>query len=166
MKEEIQKKQEENPATPLKKLIPKLDEILQYANRIQANTHELGNLSLVKTASITSDLHLYEEDIKNSRQEKLQSDISFALGKYELAKEGEAALDKFVDKIIAIVDINLNLFPEKPIILQIDVYGFTDSSGFLKDGGNRQRRMIMNQRLSDLGQIVSADIWMSLYLPG
>ncbi|MGV8057542.1 MAG: OmpA family protein [Smithellaceae bacterium] len=150
MKEEIQKKQEENPATPLKKLIPKLDEILQYANRIQANTQELENLSLVKAASISSDLRLYEEDIKSSQQEKLQSDISFALGKFELAEEGKAALDKFADKITASIDSNLKLFPEKPIILQIDVYGYTDSSGFLRDGGNRQRRMIMNQRLSEL----------------
>lgn len=150
MKEEIQKKQEENPATPLKKLIPKLDEILQYANRIQADTQELQNLSLVKAAGISSDLRLYEEDIKSSQQEKLQSDISFAIGKFELAEEGKAALDKFADKIIAIIDSNLKLFPGKPIILQIDVYGYTDSSGFLKDGGNQQKRMMMNQRLAEL----------------
>lgn len=150
MKEEIQKKQEENPATPLKKLIPKLDEILAYANRIQADNQELENLSLVKAASISSDLRLYEEDIKSSQQEKLHSDISFALGKFELANEGKMALDKFADKIISIVDENLRLFPEKPILLQIDVYGYTDSSGFLSDGGNRQKRMVLNQRLSEL----------------
>ena len=150
MKEEIIKKQEENPATPLKKLIPKLDEILQFANRIQADNQEMENLSLVRTASISSDLRLYEEDIKSSQQEKLQSDISFALGKYELADEGKIALDRFADKIIAIIDENLKLFPDKPILLQIDVYGYTDSSGFLSDGGNRQKRIFLNQRLSEL----------------
>jgi len=150
MKEEIQKKQEENPATPLKKLIPKLDEILQYANRIQEDTQELQSLSLVKAAGISNDLRLYEQDIKSSQQEKLQSDISFAIGKFELAEEGKAALDKFADKIIVLIDNDLKLFPEKPIMLQIDVYGFTDSSGFLRDGGNAQKRMLLNQRLSEL----------------
>jgi outer membrane protein OmpA-like peptidoglycan-associated protein len=150
MKEEIQRKQEENPATPLKKLIPKLDEILQFANRIQADNQELENLSLVKAASISSDLRLYEEDIKSSQQEKLHSDISFALGKFELANEGKIALDKFADKIVSIIDENLRLFPDKPILLQIDVYGYTDSSGFLSDGGNRQKRILLNQRLSEL----------------
>jgi outer membrane protein OmpA-like peptidoglycan-associated protein len=150
MKEEIIKKQEENPATPLKKLIPKLDAILQYANRIQADNQELENLSLVKAASISSEIRLYEEDIKSSQQEKLQSDISFALGKYELANEGKMALDRFADKIIAILDESLKLFPDKPILLQIDVYGYTDSSGFLSDGGNRQKRLLLNQRLSEL----------------
>ncbi len=150
MKEEIIKKQEENPATPLKKLIPKLDAILQYANRIQADNQELENLSLVKAASISSEIRIYEEDIKSSQQEKLQSDISFALGKYDLASEGKTALDKFADKIVAIIDENIKLFPDKPILLQIDVYGYTDSSGFLSDRGNRQRRRILNQRLSEL----------------
>ena len=150
MKEEIQKKQEENPATPLKKLIPKLDEILQYANRIQEDAHELQSMSLVKAAGISNDLRLYDQDIKSSQQEKLQSDISFGIGKYELADEGKAALDKFAGKIITLIDNNLKLFPEKPIMLQIDVYGYTDSSGFLRDGGNSQKRMLMNQRLSEL----------------
>ena len=121
LKEEIIKKVEENPATPLKKLLPKLDEILQYANRVQTDNQELENLSLVKAASISSDLRMYEEDIKISQQEKLHSDISFALGKFELADEGKIALDKFADKIIAIIDENLKLFPDRPILLQIDV---------------------------------------------
>jgi len=150
MKEEIVKKVEENPATPLKKLLPKLDEILQYANRVQTDNQELENLSLVKAASISSDLRIYEEDIKSSQQEKLQSDISFALGKFELASEGKIALDKFADKIIAIIEENLRLFPEKPILLQIDVYGYTDSSGFLSDRGDRRKRAVLNQRLSEL----------------
>lgn len=150
MKEEIVKKAEENPATPLKKLLPKLDEILQYANRVQTDHQELENLSLVKAASISSDLRIYEEDIKSSQQEKLQSDISFALGKFELAGEGKVSLDKFADKIIAIIEENLRLFPDKPILLQIDVYGFTDSSGFLSDRGDRRKRAVLNQRLSEL----------------
>jgi len=150
MKEEIGRKVEENPATPLKKLIPKLDEILQYANRVQGDNQELQSMSLVKAASITSDLRVYESDIKSSQQEKLQSDISFALGKSELADEGKAALDRFADKIVAIIENNLKLFPDKQIMLQIDVYGYTDSSGFLRDGGNRQKRLMLNQKLSEL----------------
>lgn len=150
MKEEIVKKQEENPATPLKKILPKLDEILQFANEVQSDHKGLEQLSLVKAASITTDLRLYEEDIKSSQQERLQSDISFAMGKYELAHEGKIALEKFAEKILANVDGSLLLFPEKPMILQIDVYGYTDSSGFLSDGGNRRKRIALNQRLSEL----------------
>ncbi len=150
MKEEIGRKVEENPATPLKKLIPKLDEILQYANRVQGDNQELESMSLVKAASIASDLRVYESDIKSSQQEKLQSDISFALGKSELADEGKVALDKFADKIVAIIENNLKLFPDKKILLQIDVYGYTDSSGFLRDRGDRQKRLQLNQRLSEL----------------
>lgn len=150
MKEAIIKKQEENPSTPLKKLIPKLDAILRYANRVQTDNQELENLSLVKTASLSSEIRLYEEDIKSSQQEKLHSDISFALGKSDLANEGKIALDKFADKIISILEENLRLFPDKPVLLQIDVYGYTDSSGFLSDGGNRQKRMLLNKRLSEL----------------
>jgi outer membrane protein OmpA-like peptidoglycan-associated protein len=150
MKEEITKKQEENPASPLKKILPKLEEILLFANQVQSDTKGLEQLSLVTAASITTDLRMYEEDIKSSQQEKLQSDISFAIGKYELAQDGKIALEKFADKIVANLDGNLLLFPNKPLVLQIDVYGYTDSSGFLSDGGNRQKRMLLNQRLSEL----------------
>ena len=150
MKDEIVKKQEENPATPLKKILPRLDEILQFANQVQSDNKGLEQMSLVKTASITTDLRLYEEDIKSSQQEKLQSDISFAMGKFDLAQDGKFALEKFADKIVANIDGSLLLFPEKPLLLQIDVYGFTDSSGFLSDGGNRRKRELLNQRLSEL----------------
>ena len=150
MKEEIVKKQEENPASPLKKILPKLDAILQFANQVQSDSKELEELSLVKTASITTDLRVFEEDIKSSQQEKLQSDISFALGKFDLAQGGKIALEKFTEKIVAIVESSLRLFPDKPMILQVDVYGYTDSSGFLSDGGNRQRRILLNQRLSEM----------------
>lgn len=150
MKEEIVKKQEENPATPLKKILPRLDEILQFANEVQSDEKGLEQMSLVKAASISSDLKLYEEDIKSSQQEKLQSDISFAMGKYDLAQDGKAALEKFADKIVANIDGSLLLFPDKPLILQVDVYGYTDSSGFLSDGGNLRKRALLNQRLSEL----------------
>ncbi len=150
MKEEIVKKQEENPATPLSKILPKLDEILQFANQVQNDNKGLEQLSLVKAASITTDLRLYEEDIKSSQQEKLQSDISFAMGRYDLAEDGKIALEKFADKILANIDSNLQLFPDKSMVLQVDVYGFTDSSGFVSDGGNRRKRIALNQRLSEL----------------
>lgn len=150
MKEEIVKKQEENPATPLKKILPRLDEILQFANEVQSDEKGLEQMSLVKAASITSDLKVYEEDIKSSQQEKLQSDISFAIGKYDLAQDGKAALEKFADKIAANIESSLLLFPDKPLVLQVDVYGYTDSSGFLSDGGNLKKRALLNQRLSEL----------------
>ncbi|NVN98334.1 MAG: hypothetical protein HXX17_03350 [Geobacteraceae bacterium] len=150
MKEEIVRKQEENPATPLKKILPRLDEILQFANDVQNDEKGLEQMSLVKAASITSDLKVYEEDIKSSQQEKLQSDISFAMGKYDLAQDGKAALEKFAEKIVANIDSSLILFPDKPLILQVDVYGYTDSSGFLSDGGNLKKRALLNQRLSEL----------------
>jgi outer membrane protein OmpA-like peptidoglycan-associated protein len=150
MKAEIIKKQDENPASPLGKILPKLEEILLFADQVQGDNKGLEQLSLVTAASITTDLRMYEEDIKSSQQEKLQSDISFALGKYDLAQDGKIALEKFADKIVANVEGNLLLFRNKQLILQIDVYGFTDSSGFLSDGGNRQKRMLLNQRLSEL----------------
>jgi outer membrane protein OmpA-like peptidoglycan-associated protein len=163
VKAEIKETTENDPDNPLKDFLPQLDEMLEYAERIQSGQEEV---SLVKIRDYTEQTAHIVDSKQKFVEEKIESDISFDLGKYDLSETGKAALQRIVNKIIASKEENLSQYSDKTVNIKITVIGHTDEVGFregtklvkalingfedLVPQSGVDRRRFLNQRLSAL----------------
>ncbi len=150
--------------SPLLNYLPELNAILDYAEDLETGRQDasldkvLANLD--KFLGLKYSVSLFESG-------KLESDISFRLGEYELSEAGKIALEeKFLIKIISNKDKCKEKYPDSAITIKITVYGYTDQVGFnegkplfrkLSEGVEHalpkkqpERRKFLNQRLSEL----------------
>lgn len=130
LKAEIEVTVEKDPDNPVKDFLPQLDDMLDYAVQLQSGQQEV---SLDKVIMNTTNLVAIEDSAQRLIEEKLESDISFALGQYDLADQGKLVLAEIVRKIIMRKDENLSLYPDKSVTIKVKVLGYTDETGF-RDG--------------------------------
>ncbi len=161
VKGEIEDTTKEDPDNPLKDFLPELDNMLAYAEELQQDDVDI---SAEKIASYTERTSHIVETTEKIIEEKIESDISFALGQYELSPQGNRVLHNIVRKILRLKDEKNRQYPHKEIMIKIKIVGYTDSTGFKK--GTRliqkltegfentaphsgiERRRFLNQRLS------------------
>ncbi len=163
LKEDIEEAQRVDPDTPTADFLKELDNMLEYARHIQKNPQAV-KLDIV--VSYTEQAVQVKKLVDGMVQKQLESDISFALGKYTLSKQGKTALKIIATSIVGIKEEYLKLYPDKTIVVGIKVVGYTDTSGF-REGTNLvknltrgfefaapqsgvERRRFLNQRLSQL----------------
>ena len=163
---EIVKKE---PDSPLKDLIPKLEDVLTYSERV-IQGEELDDLEKeaekhIEIVETSNDNIQYSDDLK----ETTASDVSFDTGKYRLTNRRkrlfEQTYSRFINKVINIKNEFTKKYPDRKILLKIKVIGYTDEAGFqegtrlighLEDGikkseiprRNPERRKFLNKRLS------------------
>jgi len=163
LKTEIETTTQTDPDNPIKDFLPKLDEMLAYAEQIQA---EQADVSLVIIRDYIAEAARMSESKDALIAEQLESDVSFDLGRYDLSLEGKIALDKIVGRIIVSIENNLKSYPDKTVTIKLTVSGYTDEAPF-REGTNLvkqltagfetvvptsgiERRRFLNQRLSEL----------------
>ncbi len=162
LKTEIEVVVEKDPENPVKDFLPQLDEMLDYADQIQSGQQEV---TLEKVRGYTEQAAHIVGSKRGLIDEKLESDVSFGLGRYNLSEQGKAAVLRIVRKIMTNTEKSLNQFPDKTVTIKIKVVGYTDHTGF-KEGtrlikelvkgfedlvpqSGIERRRFLNQRLSE-----------------
>ncbi|GEM_PF-1008418 len=162
VKKAIMKKVGNDVDSPLKKYIPRLDKVLGYGKKLEAN------LTIASIEKIIKDIAMVEatEHVADTAMsKKLESDVSFGIGSYDLSEEGKSVLyDAFLRKIIADKEGYKRKYPDKTIRIEIKVVGYTDGAGFknsdlirrLSEGVENQvpqenipHREFLNKRLSE-----------------
>lgn len=129
LKTEIVVAVEKDPDNPVKDFLPQLDEMLDYAGQLQRGEE----VSLDKVVANTTNLVMIADSKQRLIEEKLESDISFALGRYDLAEQGDRAIAEIVRKIVAGKNDSLSQYPDRTVTIKVKVTGYTDETGF-RDG--------------------------------
>lgn len=162
-KAEIEIIQQKDPDTPLKDLLPQLDEILKYADLVREEKIEPSPDIVIEFSKRTDQIDTIKRTIA---QATLESDFSFDPGQYELNDKGKEKLQQFAAKILRQKNEHLVLYPDKTVVVRIKTVGFTDEVPFregtslvkkliegfesvVPDSGIDRRRFL-NQRLSSL----------------
>lgn len=130
LKAEIEVAVEKDPDNPVKDFLPQLDNMLDYAAQLQSGQQEV---SPERVNTDTTRLIAIADSKQRLIEEKLESDISFPLGSYELEEQGKFALAEIVRKIVMRKDENLSQYPDKSVTIKVKVVGYTDETGF-RDG--------------------------------
>ncbi len=157
--------------TPLKNLLPELDRILDVAAELHAGRVEISLDMLQDDLTTTVQAEKIVEGITKG---KMESDFSFEPGKYTLSPQGTAYLRQIVEQIAGQIETLLRDFPDKTILVELKVVGYTDEQSFregttlikdLTEGVEHltpdrgiPRRQFLNQRLSQFrAQRISDD---------
>jgi len=141
--------QEKEEYSSLKDLLIKLDHILDYAKGLEDG---IKSFSPVEAAKNMEELGKIKETIKKHIFAKIESDVSFDVGKYTISKrEGKQALDVIVSDVLTKKKEFINKFPNSTMLINIKTVGYTDTQPLRSDtqlgkrcGGNG------NQCLSEL----------------
>jgi len=149
--------------TPLKDYLPEIDSVLDRAEKLAAG-HEIVSLDMV-LASLDACIKIQDATLSYT-SDKLESDVSFDIGSYELSERGISAIeDNFLRKIISDKEGYKDQYPDSVITVRIKVVGYTDQVGFKNrkliaeltrgaedevPGDKLGRRQFLNQRLSEL----------------
>lgn len=145
LKQTIIEKVGDDYDSPLKDYLPELDEVLNYAEELETG-QQIASLDKV-LASL--DVCIKVQDVSISyTSDRLESDVSFDIGSYDLSAKGIRTLEQnFLSKIIADKEKYKGQYPDSIITLKIKVVGYTDQVGFDEKNpysGNSQQVLKMN----------------------
>ncbi len=114
--------------SPLKDYLPELDDVLNYAEELETG-QQIASLDKV-LASLDVCIKIQDVSISYT-SDKLESDVSFDIGSYDLSGKGIRSLEEnFLRKIIADKENYKGRYPDSIITLKIKVVGYTDEVGF------------------------------------
>lgn len=174
---EIQQIVKDDPDSSLKDLIEPLDEITDYAEKIE-NDQEIVALN-----TVINHLDRVIQIAYNARVnvKETMADVSFEQGQYHLSPEGKRLLEGgLFAQIMTGIQEYLNQYPGRTIEIKIKVVGYTDEMGF-KEGttliqelikevedqvpnDKDERKKFLNQRLSEFRATTIADYLEQLIL--
>ena len=160
-KKAIEDEMQKDSDTPLKKMLPELDRILDVANQLQTGQAEVSSNTMLADLETSTQT---DAIIVGMTKAKIESDVSFDPGKYMLSGRGNANLRPLAEKIIAQAQQWEKDFPGKWLTINIKVVGYTDEQPFrqgttlvknLTEGvedsvpkGAESQRKFLNQRLA------------------
>lgn len=144
-KNRIEEIKVEDPETPLQNLLPRLDELLVYSERV-ARGEEL--IALDRVIADLDEVLTLEHTIETSGVFSLESDVSFATGKYTLSDKGKRTLEDFFNNLIVEQTEYLDQHPQKEVTVKIAITGYTDTQGF-RNVTSVEERKTRNQQLSE-----------------
>ncbi len=163
---EIGEKIGDDTDNPLNEYVPELNAMLEYGKELEID----------KETALLDDFLNKRDKIKSIRRskdtlasKKLNADISFKPGKYNLSDSGKRILEKeVIKKIIANKNRYREKYPQSTITMKIEVKGYTDRIGFNESkplfktltksveaqlppkSAPKKRRQFLNQRLAEL----------------
>ena len=156
-KEEIRTIFFNDPNNPLQEFLPILNEILDYADRIEGIDFTKVLEDFDKIAQIGDDAR--------TMSKILIAEISFAPGEYDISGEKNRILRKFSEAIIADKQIYDGLYPDETFVIKTKIVGYADQVDFREGTGlmkklmegvqeplpeyQIERRQFLNQRLSE-----------------
>jgi outer membrane protein OmpA-like peptidoglycan-associated protein len=164
LKKTIQQKVGEDKDSPLKDYLSELDNVLDYAEKLESGKE---SASIDKVLASLDVCIKTQDRIISYTSDKLESDVSFDIGSYELSDKGMRNLEEnFIRKIVADKESYKDRYPDSIIALRIKVVGYTDRVGFknlslieeLAAGVENEvpsksqaegRRQFLNRRLSE-----------------
>ncbi len=146
LKRYIQEKEEDSS---LKDLLIKLNNILIYAQGLEDG---IKAFSPVEATQKMEELAKVKETIKKHIFAKIESDVSFDIGKYTISKkEGKQVLDRIINDVLTKKMEFINKFPNSKVLITVKTVGYTDTQPLLKDKQlGRTCRGNGNQCLSEL----------------
>ncbi len=154
----------ETPDKPIKDVIPKFNEILDYSEEIQSDQRIINLSKVIENVEVDTPTDDTSQTI--SRQ-GIEFDFSFESGEYELSDRAKHILGKHVQSIITAKKKYARLNPHRTVTVTttIEVSGYTDEVGFIEGGElfkkltagvetdlplrQPARRQFLNQRLSE-----------------
>ncbi len=152
-----------DPTSPLKKFTEKLADRREYLKMVEAGEVPYDPELVSKYSDEVRDIQV---NIRNPVERVLETDISFGLGKYEianLADEGRKVLGEFAREIMsALVDKQKKLFPDRTFVITVRTIGYADEvqpgpklTEALTEGEKEslpqdpvERRKVLNRELS------------------
>lgn len=159
VKSEIESK---GPDSSLRDLLPKLNKILEYTKQIEDGQQQFMLGSLINTRD---GLDGIRTAVKNRKELKIGSDISFKIGKYKVADlsgEAKKILEKLVEDIVSARNNYTKQYSKMIVNIKAMAYTdetpFSDGSKLLKElaesvncpRSQPERRKCFNNRLSEL----------------
>lgn len=170
LRDELQTRTTEDPEHPLKSELPRVEGIIDRADRIA------GDRQVISLRQVLDDLEgilQISYAIQTTLTETLESDISFAKGRYRLSSQGEKSIDRLIETVRRDRASFRERFSGGSIVTHVKVVGYTDSLNFgrgtrlereLTEGvGDRlppadpERRKFLNHRLSTFRAQTIAD---------
>ncbi len=170
LRDELTTRTTEDPEHPLKAELPRVEGIIDRADRIA------GDPQVVSLRQVLDDLEgilQISYAIQTTLTETLESDISFAKGRYRLSKQGEKSIDRLIQTARRDRAGFQERFPNGSIVTHVKVVGYTDSLNFgrgtrlereLTEGvgdqlppADPERRKFLNHRLSSFRAQTIAD---------
>jgi outer membrane protein OmpA-like peptidoglycan-associated protein len=164
LRKTIEEKVGEDEDSPLKDYLSELDNVLDYAEKLESGKEDAS----VDKVLASLDVCIKTQDrIVSYTSDKLESDVSFDIGSYELSGKGIQNLEEnVIRKIVADKESYKERYPDSIITLRITVVGYTDRVGFknlslieeLATGVENElppksqpeeRRKFLNKRLSE-----------------
>ncbi len=164
LRKTIEEKVGEDEDSPLKDYLSELDNVLDYAEKLETGQE---SASIDKVLASLDVCIKAQDRILSYTSDKLESDVSFDIGSYELSEKGIRKLEEnFIRKIIADKEIYKERYPDSIIALRIKVVGYTDRVGFKNlslieeltagvenevppKSQSEERRQFLNKRLSE-----------------
>ena len=161
-KAKIEEIAEEDPENPLKEFLPKLDELLDYSEKVESGEEIIA---LTRVLEDLEDVININDNTDKNLNTTLESDVTFDTGKYELSEKGRKVIRDFFRDVLTEQREHIDQFIKKSITMKIKVVGYTDQQGFRKgtqlvkkltEGSNEEHipkqsvdlRRFLNQRLS------------------
>jgi len=164
VREELRKAIDREPDSALGDFIPKIDEILDYADNVQENPLLIDITQVIKTKNTLEETEFLIQ-FEQSMRQTLKNRISFAPGQCELLEDGKKAVKVFIERLVAIKQLYTLQYPGQTIIIKIKTVGYTDGQGFSDETGfintlpkeyqeqvplnPLERRQFLNQQLSE-----------------
>lgn len=164
LRKTIEEKVGEDEDSPLKDYLSELDNVLDYAEKLETGQE---SASIDKVLASLDVCIKTQDRIGSYTSDKLESDVSFDIGSYELSEKGIRNLEEnFIQKIIADKESYKERYPDSIIALRIKVVGYTDRVGFKSlslieeltagvenetppKSQSEERRQFLNKRLSE-----------------
>ncbi len=128
-KERIEAIAAEDPDSPLQEFLPALTEILDYSEGIDASGQELDLDKVLADFERVTEL---SQHAQNTVQRTLESDISFESGEYRLSDLGKQAVAEYCQEILTIRQGVADAYPERDVVIRINIVGYTDQVDFRK----------------------------------
>jgi len=125
---ELQIAVQKEPDSALADFMPKLREILTYAESLQSNPLLIDVAHIIQTQSTITDTEILVQ-LESRIRQTLKNDMSFASGTYQLedfSEKGQDAIHAFVQRLIEIKQNYPLQYPGQPLIIKIKTVGYTD----------------------------------------
>jgi hypothetical protein len=164
-KEEVRAILYDDPNSPLREFLPILNEILDYADRIEGIDFTKVLEDLDKVAQIGADAR--------AMSKMLVTEISFAPGEYSISNDGSRILRKLSEAIITDKHMLDRFYPDKTFVIKVKIVGYADQLDFREESGllsklmenvsdpiptnQIERRQFLNWRLSELRARITSE---------
>lgn len=150
-----------DPKNPLREFLPVLNEILDYAEKLESGQ------KVIDFSSVLTDLERIAQLGTDASQmsKLLVAEVTFPPGNHDISEEGKRVLKKFTDALLADHLAYQSVYPEKVFLMKTKLVGYADQLDF-RDETNliqllpadvvkqipahpTERRQFLNQWLSE-----------------